>query len=181
MDRRVICQPPAGFSSSDQVFNDNFSGTTLDKDWHNCITSNVAKGAPGTATVPAAATRGNLRRRLRPSQPGLGRQRPDADGDPVAAPRQGLSLYRRRREELRNFEFDGGYLQSGCRRPAGPRRGRPQEPGPRHIIRRRYHSRRYHRNRNLEIDPPTLWRRPSRSRTRRSRCRHTAKLIWRRA
>jgi hypothetical protein len=25
---------PASFSSSDLVFNDNFSGTTLDKDWH---------------------------------------------------------------------------------------------------------------------------------------------------
>jgi hypothetical protein len=27
--------PPAGHTASDEVFNDNFSSTTLDKDWHD--------------------------------------------------------------------------------------------------------------------------------------------------
>jgi hypothetical protein len=37
---------PAGISSSDLVFNDNFSGTTLDNVWHPYITSNAAGGSP---------------------------------------------------------------------------------------------------------------------------------------
>lgn len=48
---------PAGYSASDLVFNDDFSGTTLDKDWHTYITSNAAKGAHGMATAAAEVTR----------------------------------------------------------------------------------------------------------------------------
>jgi hypothetical protein len=35
--------PPAGCSASDEVFNDNFSGATLDKDWHNVARSRDAR------------------------------------------------------------------------------------------------------------------------------------------
>jgi hypothetical protein len=38
--------PPAGYTASDEVFNDNFSGTTLDQYWHPYITSNAAQGYP---------------------------------------------------------------------------------------------------------------------------------------
>ena len=37
---------PRVFSSSDLVFSDDFSGITLDKDWHTYIMSNAAKGPP---------------------------------------------------------------------------------------------------------------------------------------
>jgi hypothetical protein len=34
--------------AGDEVFNDNFSGTTRDQYWHPCITSNAAQGYPWT-------------------------------------------------------------------------------------------------------------------------------------
>ena len=37
---------PSGYTSSDLVFQEDFSGTTLGSTWHNYITSNAAKGAP---------------------------------------------------------------------------------------------------------------------------------------
>ncbi len=37
---------PSGYTSSDLVFQEDFSGTTLGGTWHNYITSNAAKGAP---------------------------------------------------------------------------------------------------------------------------------------
>jgi hypothetical protein len=60
LNRRTIYLYPRVFSSSDLVFNDDFSGITLDKDWHTYIMSNAAEGPPGTATVPAAATKVDL-------------------------------------------------------------------------------------------------------------------------
>src|SRR5258708_19822435 len=37
---------PAGYTSSNLVFDENFSGTALDKYWHTYITSNAANGWP---------------------------------------------------------------------------------------------------------------------------------------
>src|SRR5260370_38530672 len=37
---------PSGYSSSDLVFNDNFSGTSLDSSWNPYITDNNANGWP---------------------------------------------------------------------------------------------------------------------------------------
>src|SRR4051794_32525545 len=37
---------PAGFTSSNLVYQESFSGTTLDSDWHTYITSNAANGWP---------------------------------------------------------------------------------------------------------------------------------------
>jgi hypothetical protein len=42
----MALSPPSGFTSSDLVFQDDFSGTTLDTTWHNYITSNAAQGSP---------------------------------------------------------------------------------------------------------------------------------------
>ena len=64
---------PAGSSASDEVFNDNFSGTT--QYWHPYITSNNAKGALWAAGGSGGSSEANpdFRRRLRPSQPRLSR------------------------------------------------------------------------------------------------------------
>ncbi len=35
---------PSGYSSSDLVFNDNFSGTSLDSRWNPYITDNKCRG-----------------------------------------------------------------------------------------------------------------------------------------
>lgn len=53
----MILSTPSGYSLSDLVFQEDFSGTTIDSTWHNYMTSNTAKGSPWTtAFVPGLAT-----------------------------------------------------------------------------------------------------------------------------
>jgi hypothetical protein len=49
----------AGYTSSDLVFQDDFSGTTLDNTWHPYITSNAANGAPWNSNGAGGSGGGN--------------------------------------------------------------------------------------------------------------------------
>jgi beta-glucanase (GH16 family) len=51
---------PAGYSSSDLVFNDNFSGTTLDSNWHPYLASNGSSGGPWNSIGSDDSTEGGL-------------------------------------------------------------------------------------------------------------------------
>jgi hypothetical protein len=45
-DHGMALFAPAGLTSSNLVYQESFSGTTLDSDWHTYITSNAANGWP---------------------------------------------------------------------------------------------------------------------------------------
>jgi beta-glucanase (GH16 family) len=118
---------PAGFTASDLVFQDDFTGTTLDSTWHNYITSNAAKGAPWNSNGAGGSGVGNTydAEYDMPSQVSVNNGTLDITatqkavaGDvkgsavtfPVAS--GGISSYG-------NFEFTGGYLQISMKAPSG--------------------------------------------------------------
>lgn len=118
---------PAGFTSSNLVYEENFSGTTLDNNWHNYITSRAANGwawnsngsggsGPGGAydadyEMPSqvAVTNGILDLTAI-TQPVSGINQGSAQTFPVTS--GAVSSYG-------NFEFDGGYLQISMKAPSG--------------------------------------------------------------
>lgn len=51
---------PAGYGSSDLVFNDNFSGTTLDSNWHPYLASNGSSGGPWNSIGSGDSSEGGL-------------------------------------------------------------------------------------------------------------------------
>src|SRR5260221_10508047 len=51
---------PAGYTSSNLVFDENFSGTALDSYWHNYITSNAANGWPWNSNGSGGSGPGGL-------------------------------------------------------------------------------------------------------------------------
>lgn len=118
---------PAGFSSSNLVFEENFSGTTLDSYWHNYITSNAANGwpwndngsggsGPGGAydadyDMPSQVTVSNGLLDLTAIQQTVsGMNQGTAQTFPITS--GAVSSYG-------NFEFDGGYLQISMKAPSG--------------------------------------------------------------
>ena len=124
----MALSPPAGYTSSDLVFQDDFSGTTLDSTWHPYITSNAANGAPWNSNGAGGSGGGNhVRCRIRHAEPGVREQRNagyharlkksiagDVQGSAVTFPvtSGGVSSYG-------NFEFTGGYLQISMKAPSG--------------------------------------------------------------
>jgi beta-glucanase (GH16 family) len=117
---------PAGYSTSDLVFNDSFSGTSLDSSWNPYITSNAAHGYPwntvggGDSGMGAqynadyltpgqiSVNNGLTLTAIRQSISGL------SGGSSVTFPvtSAGVSSYGK-------FEFDGGYLQISMKAPSG--------------------------------------------------------------
>jgi beta-glucanase (GH16 family) len=118
---------PAGFTASDLVFQDDFTGTTLDSTWHDYITSNAAKGAPWNSNgaggsgvgnqydadydMPSQVSVNNGTLDITATQKAVaGDVRGSAVTFPVTS--GGVSSYG-------NFEFTGGYLQISMKAPSG--------------------------------------------------------------
>ncbi|MGX9148085.1 family 16 glycosylhydrolase [Mesorhizobium sp. 128a] len=118
---------PAGFASSDLVFEENFSGTALDSDWHTYITSNAANGwawnsdgSGGSGPGGAYAADYDL-----PSQVSLSNGLLDLNAirQPVSGMNQGTAqtfpITSGAVSSYGNFEFNGGYLQISMKAPSG--------------------------------------------------------------
>lgn len=118
---------PAGFTASNLVFQDDFTGTTLDSTWHDYITSNAAKGAPWNSNgaggsgvgnqydadydIPSQVSVNNGTLNITATQKAVaGDVKGSAATFPVAS--GGVSSYG-------NFEFTGGYLQISMKAPSG--------------------------------------------------------------
>jgi beta-glucanase (GH16 family) len=123
----MALSPPAGYTSSDLVFQDDFSGTTLDSIWHPYITSNAANGAPWNSNgaggsgggnaldveydMPSQVTVSNGTLNITATQKSVvGDVRGSAVTFPVTS--GAVSSYG-------NFEFTGGYLQISMKAPSG--------------------------------------------------------------
>jgi beta-glucanase (GH16 family) len=118
---------PAGYASSDLVFQDDFSGTTLDNTWHPYITSNAANGAPWNSNGAGGSGGGNQYdvEYDMPSQVSVNNgslnitttQKPvvgDVRGSAVTFPVTSGAV-----SSYGNFEFTGGYLQISMKAPSG--------------------------------------------------------------
>ncbi len=123
----MALSPPAGFSSSDLVFQDDFSGTTLDSAWHTYITSNAASGWPWNDNGSGGSTPGGPYEADydMPSQVSQsnGQLNLTAIKQPISGINGGttqtfpytsgaVSSYGK-------FEFNGGYLQVSMKAPSG--------------------------------------------------------------
>jgi len=118
---------PAGYTSSDLVFQDDFSGTTLSSSWNPYITSNAANGwpwngSPSTGSLvgteyyadfdtPSQVSVSNgtlnltaVKQPITTSINGTTKTFPETSGT--------VSSYG-------NFEFNGGYLQISMKAPSG--------------------------------------------------------------
>ncbi|MER9651709.1 family 16 glycosylhydrolase [Mesorhizobium sp. M0199] len=118
---------PAGFASSDLVFEENFSGTALDSDWHPYLTSNAANGWPWNSNGSGGSGMGNQFNAEydMPSQVSVsnGQLGLTAIQQPVNGVAQGSAqtfpVTSGAVSSYGNFEFDGGYLQISMKAPSG--------------------------------------------------------------
>jgi beta-glucanase (GH16 family) len=118
---------PAGYTASDLVFNEDFSGTTLDSTWHDYITSNAANGAPWNSNgsggsgpggqydadydMPSQVSVSNGTLTLTAAQAAVtGKNQGATQTFPITS--GAVSSYG-------NFEFTGGYLQISMKAPSG--------------------------------------------------------------
>ncbi|TIT01735.1 family 16 glycosylhydrolase [Mesorhizobium sp.] len=118
---------PAGFASSDLVFEENFSGTALDSDWNTYITSNAANGWPWNDNGSGGSTPGgpyNADYDM-PSQVSVSNGTLDltAIQQPISGMNQGTAqtfpITSGAVSSYGNFEFNGGYLQISMKAPSG--------------------------------------------------------------
>ncbi|RWP79945.1 family 16 glycosylhydrolase [Mesorhizobium sp.] len=118
---------PAGFASSDLVFEETFSGTALDSDWHPYITSNAANGWPWNDNGSGGSGMGdqfNAEYNM-PSQDTVsnGLLNLTAIKQPVNGVAQGTAqtfpVTSGVVSSYGNFEFNGGYLQISMKAPSG--------------------------------------------------------------
>jgi beta-glucanase (GH16 family) len=123
----MALSPPAGYTSSDLVFQDDFSGTTLDSTWHPYITSNAANGAPWNSNGAGGSGGGNTYdvEYDMPSQVSVNNGTLDITatqksvvgdirGSAVTFPVTSGAV-----SSYGNFEFTGGYLQISMKAPSG--------------------------------------------------------------
>ncbi|MBR0973085.1 family 16 glycosylhydrolase [Bradyrhizobium japonicum] len=118
---------PAGYTSSDLIFQEDFSGTTLDSYWHNYITSNAANGWPWNSYGSGGSGVGGPYDAdyFMPSQVTVNNGVLD-----LTAIRQSVSGMNQGTQQTfpitsgtvssyGNFEFNGGYLQISMKAPSG--------------------------------------------------------------
>jgi len=118
---------PAGYSSSDLVFQEDFSGTTLSNYWHTYLTSNAANGWAWNSNGSGGSGMGNQNNAEydMPSQVSVSNGMLDltairqpvngiAGGTPYTFPVTSGSV-----TSYNNFEFNGGYLQISMKAPSG--------------------------------------------------------------
>ncbi len=118
---------PSGYTSSDLVFQEDFSGTTLGGTWHNYITSNAAKGAPWNSNGSGGSGPGGKfdADYDMPSQVAVsnGTLNLTAVQSPVRGNNQGVAqtfpITSGAVSSYGNFEFTGGYLQISMKAPSG--------------------------------------------------------------
>ncbi|WP_189343271.1 MULTISPECIES: glycoside hydrolase family 16 protein [unclassified Mesorhizobium] len=119
---------PTGFASSDLVYEENFSGTALDSDWHTYITSNAANGWAWNSNGSGGSTPGgpyNADYDM-PSQVSVSNGTLDltAIKQPISGINQGgvaqtFPITSGAVSSYGNFEFNGGYLQISMKAPSG--------------------------------------------------------------
>ena len=119
----VILPPPTGFSASDLVFQDSFSGTSLNSaDWNTFMTSNAAHGAAWFGDGNGGSAIGNNQTSFdaeydRPSQisvdNGLTLTAVEKSTYPGYPFTSGVI------DTYGKMEFDGGYLQISMKQPNG--------------------------------------------------------------
>lgn len=119
---------PPGFTSSNLVFEEDFTGTALDNYWHTYITSNAAKGWPWNdngsgGSGPGGAYDADYDM---PSQVSVnnGVLNLTAVQKPVTGVNQGRTgqtfpITSGAVSSYGNFEFNGGYLQISMKAPSG--------------------------------------------------------------
>ncbi|TIX86457.1 MAG: glycoside hydrolase family 16 protein, partial [Mesorhizobium sp.] len=127
-DHGMTLSAPAGFASSDLVFEESFSGTALDSDWNTYITSNAANGWPWNSNGSGGSTPGgpyNADYDM-PSQVSVsnGTLNLTAIKQPISGINQGgvtqtFPITSGAVSSYGNFEFNGGYLQISMKAPSG--------------------------------------------------------------
>ncbi|RWP80809.1 family 16 glycosylhydrolase [Mesorhizobium sp.] len=118
---------PAGFASSDLVFEETFSGTALDSDWNTYITSNAANGWPWNSNGSGGSNAGSQYYADYdvPSQVSVTNGQLDltAIKQPISGINQGTTqtypVTSGAVSSYGNFEFNGGYLQISMKAPSG--------------------------------------------------------------
>ncbi|WP_420970704.1 family 16 glycosylhydrolase [Bradyrhizobium sp. B120] len=117
---------PAGFTSSNLVYEENFSGTTLDSYWHPYITSRAANGWPWNSNGSGSGPGGPLDVDYdMPSQVTVNNGILDltAIRQPVSGINGGtpqtFPVTSGAVSSYGKFEFDGGYLQISMKAPSG--------------------------------------------------------------
>ncbi|MER8956310.1 family 16 glycosylhydrolase [Mesorhizobium sp. M0833] len=118
---------PAGFASSDLVYEEDFSGTALDSNWHTYITSNAANGWPWNDNGSGGSGMGSQfnAEYFMPSQDTVsnGLLNLTAIKQPVDGVDQGTAqtfpITSGAVSSYGNFEFNGGYLQISMQASSG--------------------------------------------------------------
>ncbi|TIT29391.1 MAG: glycoside hydrolase family 16 protein, partial [Mesorhizobium sp.] len=119
---------PAGYTSSDLVYEENFSGTTLGSDWNTYITSNAADGWAWNSNGSGGSTPGgpyNADYDM-PSQVSVSNGYLDLtaikqaiNGVNQGGVSQTFPITSGAVSSYGNFEFNGGYLQISMKAPSG--------------------------------------------------------------
>ncbi|OKO67955.1 hypothetical protein AC629_42420, partial [Bradyrhizobium sp. NAS80.1] len=118
---------PAGYSSSDLVFQEDFSGTTLDSYWHTYLTSKAANGWAWNDNGSGGSGMGNQydAEYFMPSQVAVSNGllnltaiRQPVNGVSGGAPYT-FPVTSGVVSSYGNFEFNGGYLQISMKAPGG--------------------------------------------------------------
>jgi beta-glucanase (GH16 family) len=118
---------PAGYSASDLVFQESFSGTTLNSAWHTYVTSNAAHGWPWNDNGSGGSYGGQYDADYdMPSQVSVsnGTLNLTAIQQPVNGIINGSTPHTYpvtsgAVSSYGNFEFNGGYLQISMKAPSG--------------------------------------------------------------
>ncbi|TIX59699.1 MAG: glycoside hydrolase family 16 protein, partial [Mesorhizobium sp.] len=126
-DHGMTLSAPAGFASSDLVFEESFSGTALDSDWNTYITSNAANGWPWNSNGSGGSNAGSQYYADYdvPSQVSVSNGQLDltAIKQPISGIKDGTTqtypVTSGAVSSYGNFEFNGGYLQISMKAPSG--------------------------------------------------------------
>lgn len=118
---------PAGFSSSNLVYEENFSGTSLDSTWHPYITSKAANGWPWNDNGSGGSGPGGQYEAdydiASHATVSNGVLNLTATQDPIYGVNQGTwqtyPVTSGAVSSYGNFEFNGGYLQISMKAPSG--------------------------------------------------------------
>ncbi|RWC39368.1 family 16 glycosylhydrolase [Mesorhizobium sp.] len=126
-DHGMTLSAPAGFASSDLVFEESFSGTALDSDWNTYITSNAANGWPWNSNGSGGSNAGSQYYADYdvPGQVSVSNGQLDltAIKQPISGIKDGTTqtypVTSGAVSSYGNFEFNGGYLQISMKAPSG--------------------------------------------------------------
>jgi beta-glucanase (GH16 family) len=118
---------PSGYSASDLVFQEDFSGTSLNNVWRNYITSNAAQGSPWNSNGSGGSGAGGPydAEYFMPSQVAVsdGTLNLTAIKSSITGNNQGTTqtfpITSGAVSSYGSFEFTGGYLQISMKAPAG--------------------------------------------------------------